>query len=93
MDHKNLDDNTALIGFDVDLFAGVVSMLEDAIRRCREAGGDSRLRLELFLIHVVRRMSSLLYPQNPHTNNRFPRFYTRPGFRSKATTMIRLAGR
>lgn len=29
-------------------------MLEDAIRRCKDAGGDPRLKLEIFVVHVVR---------------------------------------
>ena len=43
-----------LLEFDVDVFSNLISMLEDAIRRCKDAGGDSRLKLEMFLVHVVR---------------------------------------
>jgi hypothetical protein len=43
-----------LLEFDVDVFSNLIGMLEDAIRRCKDAGGDSRLKLEMFLVHVVR---------------------------------------
>jgi len=43
-----------LLEFDVDVFSNLIGMLEDAIRRCKDAGGDSLLKLEIFLVHVVR---------------------------------------
>jgi hypothetical protein len=42
------------VEFDVDVFSNVIGLLEDAIRRCKDVGGDSRLKLEMFLVHVVR---------------------------------------
>ncbi|KAF8310458.1 hypothetical protein DL93DRAFT_2230235 [Clavulina sp. PMI_390] len=45
--YRSLRDN-----FDVDIFSYVIETLEDAIRRVRDAGGEPKLKLEQFLVHV-----------------------------------------